>query len=79
MEKTVFLGSTNIENNCNENNNEHKGQLLFGILRQRGINFDSETGKIIDDKSSIETLLRVLQNEKEKKRKRESSKRHYII
>ena len=27
---------------------------------------DTETGRIIDDKSGVETLLRVLQNDKEK-------------
>jgi predicted transcriptional regulator len=66
MEKIASLQSTNIQSN--NNNNEHKRQLLLGILRQRGIIFDSQTGKIIDDKASIETLLRVLQNEKQKKK-----------
>ena len=69
MEKTASLQSTNIQNN--NNNNEHKRQLLLEILRQRGIIFDSEAGKIIDDKSSIETLLRVLQKEKQKKKQQE--------
>lgn len=34
MENVAFLQSTNIQNN---NNNEHKRQLLLEILRQRGI------------------------------------------
>lgn len=69
MEKIASLQSTNIQSN--NNNNEHKRQLLLGILRQRGIFFDSQTGKIIDDKASIETLLRVLQKEKQKKKKQQ--------
>jgi hypothetical protein len=47
---------------------EHTRQLLFEILRERGVNFDSETGKIIDKESDIETLLRVIQNEKKKRK-----------
>jgi hypothetical protein len=35
---------------------------LLGILKERGIFYDLETKKIIDDKTSLETLLRVLQN-----------------
>ena len=59
-----------IENNDNNDNNiEHKRQVLLHILRQRGIVFDSDTGGIIDDKTTIETLLHILQNEKKKKEK----------
>jgi hypothetical protein len=50
--------------------------LLLEILRQRGIIFDSEAGKIIDDKSSIETLLRVLQKEKQKKKQQQEEILH---
>ncbi len=32
------------------------------MLKERGIVFDLETKKIIDDRTSLETLLRVLQN-----------------
>lgn len=41
---------------------EYKRRLLLNILKERGIFFDLETKKIIDDKTSLETLLRVLQN-----------------
>lgn len=47
---------------------EHTRQLLFEILRERGVNFDLETGKRIDNKSDIETLLRIIQNEKKKRK-----------
>ena len=32
------------------------------MLKERGIVFDLETKKIIDDRTSLETLLRILQN-----------------
>lgn len=51
-----------------EDKDEHKKRLLLDILKERGIFFDLETKKIIDDKTSLETLLRILQNEKERER-----------
>ncbi len=47
---------------------EYKRRLLLDILIERGIFFDLETRKIIDDKTSLETLLRILQIEKEKEK-----------
>ena len=47
---------------------EHTRQLLYEILRERGINFDSVIGEKIDENSDIKTLLRVIQSEKEKKK-----------
>ena len=49
-----------------QDNSEHKKRLLLDILKERGIFFDLETKKIIDDKTSLETILRVLQSEKER-------------
>jgi hypothetical protein len=51
-----------------QDKDEHKRRLLLGILKERGIFYDLETKKIIDDKTSLETLLKILQNEKEKER-----------
>jgi hypothetical protein len=51
-----------------QDKDEHKRRLLLNILKERGIFFDLETKKMIDDKTSLETLLRVLQNEKERER-----------
>jgi hypothetical protein len=47
---------------------EYKRRLLLDILKERGIFFDLETRKIIDDTTSLETLLRILQIEKEKEK-----------
>ncbi len=47
---------------------DSKRRLLLNILKERGIFFDLETKKTIDDKTSLETLLRVLQDEKERER-----------
>jgi hypothetical protein len=57
QEDTVLQSTKNIQDNS-----EHKKRLLLDILKERGIFFDLETKKIIDDKTSLETLLRVLQN-----------------
>jgi organic radical activating enzyme len=54
-------------NKRKDDHEEHTRKLLFELLRQRGIDIDIETGKKIDEKSDIEILLRVIQNEKEKK------------
>ena len=48
---------------------EHTRQLLYEILTERDIKFNSETGEKIDESTDIETLLRVIQLEKEKKKK----------
>jgi len=53
-----------------QDKDEHKRRLLLNILKERGIFIDLETKKIIDDKTSLETLLRILQNEKEKEKER---------
>lgn len=71
MEKSTLLHSpidSPIDNE-NKDDQEHTRKLLFEILRQRGVDIDSETGKKIDDNSDIETLLRIIQNEKRKKEK----------
>ena len=61
QEGTVLQSTKNIQDNS-----EHKKRLLLDILKERGIFFDLETKKIIDDKTSLETILRVLQSEKER-------------
>jgi hypothetical protein len=48
---------------------EHIRQLLYEILRERDIKFNSETVEKIDENSDLETLLRVIQLEKEKKKR----------
>lgn len=70
MEKAADLYSSINPPSGNErkdDHEEHARKLLFELLRQRGINIDSETGRKLDGKSDIETLLRVIQNEKKKK------------
>jgi hypothetical protein len=58
MEMIVLERSTkDIQNNNNNSNKEHKRQLLLEILIQRGIVFDSEIGRVVDDKYNIESLL----------------------
>ena len=54
-------------NKRKDDQEEHTRKLLFELLRQRGVDIDSETGRKLDGKSDIETLLRVIQNEKKKK------------
>ena len=56
-------------NERKDEHEEHTRKLLFELLRQRGIDIDSETGRKLDGKSDIETLLRVIQNGKKKKEK----------
>jgi hypothetical protein len=63
QEETVLRSAQEIQDK-----DEHKRRLLLGILKERDIFFDLETKKIIDDKTSLETLLRILQNEKERER-----------
>ena len=70
MEKAADLYSSINPPSGNEgkdDHEEHTRKLLFELLRQRGIGIDTETGRKIDEKSDIETLLRVIQNEKKKK------------
>ena len=72
MEKAADLYSSINPPSGNErkdDHEEHTRKLLFELLRQRGIDIDSETGRKLDGKSDIETLLRVIQNEKKKKKK----------
>jgi hypothetical protein len=57
QEDTVLQSTKNIQNNS-----EYKRRLLLNMLKERGIFFDLETKKIIDDRTSLETLLRILQN-----------------
>jgi hypothetical protein len=57
QEDTVLQSTKNIHDNS-----EYKRRLLLNMLKERGIVFDLETKKIIDDRTSLETLLRVLQN-----------------
>jgi hypothetical protein len=53
-----------------QDNSEHKRRLLLEIFKERGIIFDLETKKMIDNRTSLETLLRVLQIEKEREIKK---------
>ena len=70
MEKTALLHSlrTNPEGNIEDkiNHSEHTRQLLYEVLKERGIKSNSATGEKIDEKSDIDTLLQVIQIEKEK-------------
>jgi hypothetical protein len=59
MQESTVLQSTK---NSQDNNREYKRRLLLNMLKRRGIFFDLETKKIIDAKTSFETLLRVLQS-----------------
>ena len=61
QEDTVLQSTKNIQDNS-----EDKRRLLLNMLKEIGIVFDLETKKIIDDRTSLETLLRVLQSEKER-------------
>ena len=69
-EKTALVNllTTNPEINIEDKANcrEHSRQLLYEALRERSINSNSVTGEKIDEKSDIETLLQVIQNEKRK-------------
>ncbi len=65
QEGTVIQSTKEIQDNS-----EHKRRLLLEIFKERGIIFDLETKKIIDDRTSLETLLRVLQIEKEREIKK---------
>ena len=62
------LSTTIPEDNIDDkaNRREHSRQLLYEALRERGIKSNSITGEKIDEKSDIDTLLQVIQNEKRK-------------
>lgn len=70
MEKTTLLHlpRTNPEGNIEDkiNHSEHTRRLLYEVLKERGIKSNSVTGEKIDEKSDIDTLLQVIQIEKEK-------------
>lgn len=66
--RTQFLSDSKNDNDDVQKEYEHTRLLLYEILKERGVNLDSETGKKIDDKSDIETLLRVIQNEKKEEK-----------
>lgn len=72
MEKTTLLHlpRTNPEGNIEDkiNHSEHTRRLLYEVLKERGIKSNSVTGEKIDEKSDIDTLLQVIQIEKEKNR-----------
>jgi hypothetical protein len=69
MEGAILQESTNTLNSNTDNNDiEHTRQLLLEILRQRKVSNDPETGKMLDDKTDIQTLLNIIQNEKEKEK-----------
>ena len=65
--RTQFLSDGKNDSDDVQKEYEHTRLLLYEILKERGVNLDSETGKKIDDKSDIETLLRVIQNEKRRR------------
>lgn len=58
------LSTTNPEDKAKYR--EHGRELLYEALRERGIKSNSITGEKIDEKSDIDTLLQVIQNEKKK-------------
>lgn len=70
MEKTALLQMPrtspdgNVEDKINQS--EHTRCLLYEVLKERGINSNSVTGEKVDEKSDIDTLLQVIQIEKEK-------------
>ena len=70
-EQIKSSGKTNTDNNDNNKvnsneNQEHQRRLLLTILRERQIVTDSKTGKLINDDTDTQTLLRIIQEEKEK-------------
>ena len=65
---TQFLSDSKNDNDDVQKEYERTRLLLYEILKERGVNLDSETGRKIDDKSDIETLLRVIQNEKRRRK-----------
>lgn len=66
--RTQFLSDSKNDNDDVQKEYERTRLLLYEILKERGVNLDSETGRKIDDKSDIETLLRVIQNEKRRRK-----------
>ncbi|HKG87137.1 MAG TPA: hypothetical protein VKA95_02335 [Nitrososphaeraceae archaeon] len=72
MERTAPLHlpttTTNPEGNMEDkvNRREHTRQLLYEVLKERGVKSNSVTGEKIDEKSDIDALLQVIQIEKEK-------------
>jgi hypothetical protein len=58
--------SNGSRNANNESDLEHKRRSTLEILRQRKIFTDSEIGKILGDDTNIQTLLNIIQKEKEK-------------
>lgn len=77
MEKTTLLHlpRTNPEGNIEDkiNHSEHTRRLLYEVLKERGIKSNSVTGEKIDEKSDIDTLLQVIQIEKEKNKEQVKS------
>ena len=77
MEKTALLHlpRTNPEGNIEDkiNHSEHTRRLLYEVLNERGIKSNSVTGEKIDEKSDIDTLLQVIQIEKEKNKEQVKS------
>ena len=77
MKKTTLLHlpRTNPEGNIEDkiNHSEHTRRLLYEVLKERGIKSNSVTGEKIDEKSDIDTLLQVIQIEKEKNKEQVKS------
>lgn len=72
MENTPLLRlPTNPDNNVEDRVDwrEHTRRILYGILKERGVNVNSITGEKIDEESDIDTLLQVIQIEKVKNKK----------
>ena len=62
-------GSIDNNNNDKVRHNEdleHKRQSFLEILKQRKIFIDSETGKLINDHTDIQTLFHIIEKEREK-------------
>ena len=68
------IKSSDKRNTDNNNNNkvshngdfEHKRQLFLELLNQRKIFIDSQTGKLINDDTDIQTLFNIIEKEREK-------------
>jgi hypothetical protein len=76
-ETTAFLNlsTTNPESEIEDktNHREHSRRIFYEALKERGITYNSITGEKIDEKSDIDTLLQVIQNEKKKNKEQDKT------
>src|SRR5215204_6050548 len=72
MEKTAPLHlpttTTNPEGNMEDkvNRREHTRQLLYEVLKERGVKSNSVTGEKIDEKSDIDAFYKLYKSKKRK-------------